>query len=286
MHCLSPRIVPRYRKVKDATLGKSVAVPADGPDSYLYVPCGKCMACKISRRKKWSSRCLFESFLHTHACMITLTYDDEHLPADGELCPRDLQLYLKRLRARLSPTKIRYFACGEYGSLTDRPHYHILCFGISGVLPEWSTAITESWSNGYVHIGDCGLNSIQYVTGYVIKKIAEESRHKTPTYTVMSRRPGIGHDFIRAFKCALRSDTYRQAIIDGLQPYIIHGGKRIHFDRYMLKLLLKECNIVLPDATIQKRMEHIIAIKQNYDEIVQGAQNIVAPHKNKIRGNL
>ena len=66
--------------------------------------------------------------MHPHNAYITLTYNDDHLPANGSLQPRDLQLFWKRLRKARTPG-IRYYACGEYGDQTARPHYHAIIFG-------------------------------------------------------------------------------------------------------------------------------------------------------------
>jgi hypothetical protein len=51
------------------------------------------------------------------------------LPADGSLDVSHFQKFMKRLRDRIKPLKIRFFHCGEYGDLTRRPHYHALIFG-------------------------------------------------------------------------------------------------------------------------------------------------------------
>ena len=78
-----------------------------------------------------------------NAIFLTLTYDDAHLefapyvdPETGEvshrpvLVPEQLQKYLKRIRRaaerRGAPAHIRFFACGEYGEDTERPHYHVI----------------------------------------------------------------------------------------------------------------------------------------------------------------
>jgi hypothetical protein len=59
-----------------------------------------------------------------------LTYDDEHLPPNNSLLKKDLQKFFYKLRQKIKPIKIRYFAVGEYGSnKTKRPHYHIILFG-------------------------------------------------------------------------------------------------------------------------------------------------------------
>ena len=75
----------------------------------------------------------------------TFTYDDDHVPRSyypdpetGEaipsltLCKRDFQLLMKRIRRRFPDDHIRFFACGEYGSQTFRPHYHAIVFDFSG----------------------------------------------------------------------------------------------------------------------------------------------------------
>lgn len=58
--------------------------------------------------------------------------DKLHLFGDVPyLRKHDLQLFFKRLRKNLSyygEEKIRYFACGEYGPVHFRPHYHFLLF--------------------------------------------------------------------------------------------------------------------------------------------------------------
>ena len=86
---------------------------------------------------------MLELQYHDSAYFVTLTYDDFHIPKayypdpeTGEvhtsytLCKRDFQLWMKRLRKKFSDDKIRFFACGEYGGQTKRPHYHAIVFGL------------------------------------------------------------------------------------------------------------------------------------------------------------
>jgi hypothetical protein len=51
------------------------------------------------------------------------------VPEDGSLNVAHFQKFMKRLRDRIKPLKIRFFHCGEYGDKTRRPHYHALIFG-------------------------------------------------------------------------------------------------------------------------------------------------------------
>ncbi|AZL82975.1 replication initiator protein [Apis mellifera associated microvirus 10] len=169
----------------------------------LEIPCGKCLGCKADQSLMWSIRAYHESTLHDQNCFITLTYDNDHLPKDGKINKRDLQLFFKRLRKqidnRLFPTKIRYIACGEYGAMIRRPHYHAIIFGLDfleGAVDISSELYTNSqlvdaWDNGHVSIAPVNMASICYVCGYVNKKIDDPD-----TFSLMSRRPGIGHNWL------------------------------------------------------------------------------------------
>ena len=110
---------------------------------YITVPCGHCIGCRLEYSRQWANRCLLELDYHSSAYFVTLTYDNSHVrrtlyadPDTGEaaeaytLAKRDFQLFMKRLRKAFPDQKIRYFAAGEYGSETFRPHYHAILFGL------------------------------------------------------------------------------------------------------------------------------------------------------------
>lgn len=135
---------------------------------------------------------LLEFKCHDDALFVTLTYDDDHLVFNenmlGQLCKHDLQLFFKRLRKSIG--KFRYYACGEYGERTLRPHYHAILFGVS---PLFTEKITEAWDHGFCQFGSVTRESIQYVAGYVTKKFGHDAdRNVTPEFSVMSLRPAIG----------------------------------------------------------------------------------------------
>lgn len=133
----------------------------------ISVPCGKCAACQIRKRKEWTTRLTNEaSCFDGNCCFITLTYNDDNVPTtcfnplNGSmpkmmdrgvdalplqtLLVADVQKFVKRLRSYLGyvpkieknrrgrdhvAMPIRYYVCGEYGSKYRRPHYHLLIFG-------------------------------------------------------------------------------------------------------------------------------------------------------------
>lgn len=148
----------------------------------IEVPCGKCLACKQNRAKEWAMRLFHEWTYWETSSFITLTYDEEHLPA-GDFPSIDkthLQLFFKRLRKNIDQKnkllpedkkiKIKYFACGEYGDTYGRPHYHAILFGFD----EYQT-IHDTWGKGIVHVGTVTAESIRYVANYVEKKYYDKT---------------------------------------------------------------------------------------------------------------
>lgn len=56
---------------------------------YLYVPCGKCPACRASYKARWMERLDLEARASTSVLFFTLTYDNKNLPIytfDNESC--------------------------------------------------------------------------------------------------------------------------------------------------------------------------------------------------------
>lgn len=198
-------------KVRNESGKRSIVFSLDEgfKDQSVLVPCGKCIGCRLERARQWSVRCMHEASLHDENCFVTLTYDDASVPKDGSLRPRDMTLFLKRLRERLGP--FRYFQCGEYGGKLERPHHHALLFGLN--FPDrvfWNKKLTTSvilddtWSLGKCWIGSVTRQSAGYVARYQLKKVygmshEEWYRGRVPEYVTMSRRPGIGLRWIEKY---------------------------------------------------------------------------------------
>lgn len=149
------------------------------------------MSCRITRTSHWQARLLHESAYWEKSVFVTLTYDDEHLPEDRSLAKRELCLYFKRLRKAISPERIKYFACGEYGEQFARPHYHAIIFGVD----RHDKVLKETWGRGFIRAGTVTADSIKYVCAYIQKKKGgdlgkEEYGDRLPPYQVQSK--GIG----------------------------------------------------------------------------------------------
>ena len=121
-------------------------VPLVGRPFYNYdtIPCGRCIGCRLQRRKSWADRAVQELPYHDSNLFVTLTYNDDNIPYNKAyddsgniimtetLCKKDLQDFWKRLRKYLERygDKIRYFACGEYGENTFRLSPSLSCYSI------------------------------------------------------------------------------------------------------------------------------------------------------------
>lgn len=177
----------------------------------LVVPCGKCVACRIAKSREWALRLLWEGESHEGLSLfVTLTYDEQHLPKPPSIEKYHLQNFVKRLRKNTGK-KIKYYACGEYGDRTLRPHYHIILFGLDACLqccccrdhalpmPADGTGcreIYDAWGKGHVDIGGLTYESARYVAGYIHKRrthIHEPVKAFTKPFGLQSQ--GLGLQF-------------------------------------------------------------------------------------------
>ena len=226
MPCYKP--IPAYRG--RGMRGVSFKHTEDADEVAL--PCGQCIGCRLERSRQWAVRCMHEGSMHEENSFITLTYNPESLPDDGCVNVCHFQDFMKRLRSRLSPKRIRFFHCGEYGDNFSRPHYHSIIFGfdfpdrkyfkeVNGCKLFTSEFLSSVWGNGYCVIGDLSFESAAYVARYVVKKVngdaaadhywslderTGELRVMTPEYATMSRRPGIGSSWYEKFGDEVRRD--------------------------------------------------------------------------------
>lgn len=173
-------------------------------------PCGKCPSCRVNHRRKWTSRIILETLAADAAAWVTLSYDDEHLPDDGELVPDHLTKFINKFRRKQGDTEkpIRFFGVGEYGDSFGRPHYHVIIWNYSVRLQvdpkdprRWfDHAIEAAWGKGGTYSEDLLRSNkldkrISYAAGYTLKKMRnpyDKAERKQPEFARMSRMPAIG----------------------------------------------------------------------------------------------
>lgn len=265
MPCYHP--IPAWRSQHRVQLHKQL------PDSTpLQVPCGTCVGCLSTRAQHWALRSHLEAMDHRQTCVATLTYDDAYLP--NALQKRDLQLFLKRLRKRNEHT-IRYFACGEYGELYGRPHYHAILFGLSS----GDSSINDAWQLGRIDTDNASIPAINYITGYTAKKIGwrhadryEKLNKETgelytwePPFQVMSRRPGLGS--------TAKKHYHSWAL------YAISNGAKISIPRYYKTAYTEQAKPNEQEETDYKKYQHALTRHEiteqqlNTKEIIHHARN-------------
>lgn len=230
----------------------------------LQIPCGQCIGCTTARALQWAHRCAHEAKRFDNNLFLTLTYDDTHLPTGGHLSSRDLQLFLKRLRKNSSTTGslirsdrttgIRYFACGEYGTLNHRPHYHAILFNCGftdsyqvGFRPGRelyeSDTLSTLWQHGKASYGAATPKAANYVAQYQLKK-----RHSpvglTPPFLRMSNRPAIGTNWLTEFQHDLR------------HGYLVENGRKYSIPRTYLRTLKRQNPQLHEEITIRTQTNH------------------------------
>lgn len=94
---------------------------------------------------------------------------------------------------------IKYYAVGEYGGQTGRPHYHAIIFNIHSDLLhkryKHQGKTSKIWSHGNIDIQPISTDTIHYVAGYVIKRDIDKSRDykRQIEFAIMSKGLGLNY---------------------------------------------------------------------------------------------
>lgn len=295
MTCYHP--LTAYRSLNELTQnGKSVIRFKPGPFldwEEIKLPCGQCIGCRLERSRQWAVRSVHEALQYERNCFITLTYSDEYLHPSGSLKfhKKEFQDFMKRLRKKYG-AGIRFIHCGEYGSKFQRPHHHAILFNFDfsdkffwqrtklGFSLFRSPELERLWPFGISTIGDCTFETVAYVARYVTKKVngEEADAHyygRDPEYITMSRRPGIGFNWLKEnyeiynydeviirdkIKC--KPPAYYDRKFEEVAPEFMESVKR----NRKLKAL---ANPVDPERLCKKEEYKLLAaarLKRNYEE--------------------
>lgn len=226
------------------------------PRFGILCPCRQCLPCRINRRKEWTVRAILEASSYENISFLTLTYDDEHLPLNGSLVSSDLTKFWKRLRK--FGLKFRYFACGEYGEKSYRPHYHAIIYGVDSVTLQYFAS--ECWKFGFIYSVPATVETIKYVAGYVTKKLAvrKDMQEMGMTSEFVRSSRGLGRESLEK----LSAVVFVQGSHDVVNRIKI-GGQDFVIPRY-LKEKLREKHLSnlhrsnLKEARIELMQEDII----------------------------
>lgn len=213
--------------------------------SWMQVPCGQCLECRIQQARSWADRVVLEAKEYQYNYFVTLTYSDEFFPKDGSLNPDDFSRFIKNIRNTFRDCKIRFFGCGEYGENAGNrilnPHFHFILFNcplndltytfkeyVNGRLVlhhrpnnngdlKYSETIHKCWDyKGNISVGEVTYDSAAYVSQYVTKKHKPgmkefyDKNGLVPEFCRMSTHPGIGAKYF-----------------DDREDYLLFDGKMI-----------------------------------------------------------
>lgn len=260
--------------------------------------CGQCLPCRFNKRRLWAHRIELECQMHEENTFATLTYSDEMLPIGGTLEPAHLRDFLKRLREYTGYRKFRYFAVGEYGGQTFRPHYHLALFGFGGC--EWKQTrkkpeccrvcsdVRRIWGFGNVYLGTME-KAASYICGYVVKKMTrlDDPRlmGRYPEFARMSLKPGIG-----AFAMDhVASDMMQSNVKDAVDvTSISYGGSTVKpLGSYLSRRLrkLRGLDEKAPQATVDKVAQEVYRLRldaRSDTDAPSPARQMVKQSKGKI----
>lgn len=199
--------------------------PRNAISDSFGLRCGRCIGCRIQTAESWVVRCVHESRMHKWNSVVTLTYDPKFVPYQGQLVYSHFQKFVRKARRKLGP--FSYYGCGEYGDISERPHFHACLFGLrfpdrkyfkragDGSNLYTSAVLSDLWGKGHCTVGDFSSKSAAYVARYVVKKVTGEraSSHYEridtltgevfqlePEFNMMSLKPAIGKRFWDKYK--------------------------------------------------------------------------------------
>jgi len=264
-------ITPFYKKL-DVVKGVQTG--------YVPFPCGKCPPCLRRRVSGWSFRLNKQSEQSKSAHFITLTYNDEKIPVTKSglqtLVKSDLQKFFKRLRKK-THEKISYYAVGEYGDKTQRPHYHIIIFNAQ------LNIVESSWMDndnpiGNIHYGDVVDASI----GYTLKYISKEKRipmfngdDRAKEFAVMSK--GLGKNYLTKQMIKWHKNNVEERMYLPLKD-----GKKASMPRYYKDKIYNEGEKFRVSVYMEAKAEQMEEAIQN--ELGNESSRILAErHQNEFR---
>lgn len=228
--------------VKDPTFLDASGVKREQFYKYAYLPCGKCLGCRLDNSKNKAIRAMKHLMMHDGVgYFITLTYDDEKIKfyhGEGDdratnLHKEDFVLFMKRLREYFPEAKLTYIHSGEYGDKKGRAHHHLILFGLDKFGDErfftqrarhsrgtyryaTSEILDRLWRYGNCIISSVSYNTCRYVSSYILKKTlgkaAKAKLERENEYYTSSK--GIGRSwFEKYYKDVFPSDelVYRDA---------------------------------------------------------------------------
>lgn len=228
------------------------------------VPCGQCMDCRINRGRKWSARIVMEQAMTPwRSYFLTLTYNDKSIPLAQNpeyvqtLRKKPFLKWLDNQQAEIGA--FRYYAVGEYGDRTRRPHYHMALFP-SG--DSQARLLLDAWQRkfGFTTARELDATTARYLANYTVKKLTRPDdvrleENQEPEFRSSSRRPPLGHDFVRSLAARYKNGALRSILDErgDVEKCFRFDGIKYPIPDWCLTYLRRELGI--PERE-QDRLDH------------------------------
>lgn len=246
MYCYKPLLKINNEILKRQLLGKSFISykhfkEKKNLNKYLKIgwitsyPCGSCFNCINMNRYHWVKKMEIEKKQWKFTYFITLTYNDNNYPFDGSLKVSDVQKFIKYLRKFIH---FRYFCCGEYGSITHRPHYHMIMFTNNELelrfLKQTKTGVlfdcellNKCWLyKGFIWVAyDFNSMSFAYVSSYSNKSYLKQSQNLVILDFEKKKNEILINDEIQGFKKYIEIDKLIPMLFFKKNEFIIMSKK-------------------------------------------------------------
>lgn len=276
---------------------RGISFSPGGNDVPIALPCGQCIGCRLDRARSWAIRLQLESQQHLDNSFVTLTYDEDHIPHGDTVVPEHLTGFVKNLRNRFRSKRFRFYGVGEYGGKFDRPHYHLILFGLAfpdarehsrrdGIVLNRSRILESIWTEGISSVQQVTMEVAAYVAKYAVKRITGdkafdhyswvdeqtgELHQRHPEFARMSRRPGIGHEWLKKYY----TDVYPKG-------YVTSKGMKFPPPEYFNKLFKKwhpEAFEALHDEKAQERFDNYM----DFDWDRAAAREVIQTKNHNLR---
>jgi hypothetical protein len=261
----------------------------------MLIPCGQCIGCRLDQSLNWAVRCEHESLYHEECYFLTLTFNDDHLPDDLSLRSWHLQDFWKRVRYDLDmefafhdgvfadmeePPRIKYYACGEYGDLNFRPHYHACVFGLPllklGGLDYHSSSgkfslyrspwLEKHWPWGFVSVADFSFETAGYCARYCTKKLFKKPDEYAEV-GILPERSWISNGLGKSWYQQFAVETWRDDMI------VNSRGHQMSVPRAYMKWLESE-NLLAANDIKKARIPELEQKIKIIDELHSGRHDV------------
>jgi len=216
------------------------------------VACGRCPECRARRVSGWSFRLMEEEKHSSSSYFLTLTYSNENVPLSSQsrpsTCLVDLQKFFKRLRKVHGAVRLKYFAVSEYGSQTNRPHYHVILFNAD------VKRIQAAWGLGEIHYGTVTGASVGYCLKYISKPQripAYRGDTRQRPFAVMSK--GLGRHYLTKSMLG-----WHKADLENRMYLNLKDGKKISMPRYYKDSIYNESERkAIAEKALRKHIDRV-----------------------------